>query len=345
MNTNTIACRIALRAGIAALGLSLITGAPLTHAADSVTLTQPVDSLSFFPVYVARAKGYFEEEGLEVNVKATAGGGPHLTAVFAGEAEFTASPGTYQINALNQDKKVIGVIDLLHRNIIGMVIHKEAAAKVGITADMPLMERVKRAKGLTVGVTRPGALTDDLARNIFERAGLKVPGDVRIIGVGGAGTQLPAFRNRKIDILTISTPHPERILSEGLGIWFVNWAAGEDPAIKDFMMSTLMTTPQLVKEKPELVQRMVRALRKSIQYINDTSVDQLTKDMTPFFGKRVEPAALRLSVQTVKGAVNPSGRMSEAAVATTFKLMKKPGKLESLKSLKLDDVWTGQFLK
>lgn len=342
---NTIACRMVLRAGIAALGLSLITGAPLTHAADSVTLTQPVDSLSFFPVYVARAKGYFEEEGLEVNVKATAGGGPHLTAVFAGEAEFTASPGTYQINALNQDKKVIGVIDLLHRNIIGMVIHKEAAAKVGITADMPLMERVKRAKGLTVGVTRPGALTDDLARNIFERAGLKVPGDVRIIGVGGAGTQLPAFRNRKIDILTISTPHPERILSEGLGIWFVNWAAGEDPAIKDFMMSTLMTTPQLVKEKPELVQRMVRALRKSIQYINDTSVDQLTKDMTPFFGKRVEPAALRLSVQTVKGAVNPSGRMSEAAVATTFKLMKKPGKLESLKSLKLDDVWTGQFLK
>jgi NitT/TauT family transport system substrate-binding protein len=341
----TIACHLALRAGIAALGLSLTAGAPLAHAADSVTLTQPVDSLSFFPVYVARAKGYFEQEGLEVNVKATAGGGPHLTAVFAGEAEFTASPGTYQINALNQGKKVIGVIDLLHRNIIGMVIHKEAAAKVGITAEMPLMERVKRAKGLTVGVTRPGALTDDLARNIFGRAGLKVPGDVRIIGVGGAGTQLPAFRNRKIDILTISTPHPERILSEGLGIWFVNWAAGEDPAIKDFMMSTLMTTPQLVKEKPELVQRMVRAIGKSIQYINDTSVDQLTQDMTPFFGKRVEPAALRLSVQTVKGAVNPTGRMSEAAVATTFKLMKKPGKLESLKSLKLGDVWTDQFLK
>jgi ABC-type nitrate/sulfonate/bicarbonate transport system substrate-binding protein len=125
----------------------------------------------------------------------------------------------------------------------------------------------------------------------------------------------------------------------------VNWAAGEDPAIKDFMMSALMVTPQLVKEKPELVARMVRAVRKSIQYINDTSVDQLTKDMTPFFGKGVGPAALRLSVQSVKGAVNPTGRMSEAAVATTFKLMKRPGKLENLKSLTLADVWTGQFLK
>jgi NitT/TauT family transport system substrate-binding protein len=337
--------RAALGAGIAALGLSLLTGAPAAHAAERVTLTQPVDSLSFFPIYVGRAKGFFEQEGLEVDVKATAGGGPHLTAVFAGEAEFTASPGTYQINALNQGKKVLGVIDLLHRNIIGMVIHKEAAAKAGITPDMPLMERVKRAKGLTVGITRPGALTDDLARNIFGRAGLEVPADVRIIGVGGAGTMLPAFRNRKIDILTISTPHPERILSEGLGFWFVNWAAGEDPAIKDFMMSALMTTPKLIKEKPELVQRMVRAVHKSINYINNTSVDQLTKDMTPYFGKSVEPAALRLSVETVKAAVNPSGKMSEEAVETTFKLMKQPGKLKTLDRLKLDDVWTGQFVK
>jgi NitT/TauT family transport system substrate-binding protein len=341
----TITRRMAFGAGIAALGLSILTGAPAAHAAEKVTLTQPVDSLSFFPIYVGRAKGYFEQEGLDLDVKATAGGGPHLTAVFAGEAEFTASPGTYQINALNSGNEVIGVVDLLHRNIIGMVIHKDAASKVGITPGMPLMERVKRAKGLTVGVTRPGALTDDLVRNLVARAGLKVPADVRIIGVGGAGTMLPAFRNRKIDVLTISTPHPERILSEGLGIWFVNWAAGEDPAIKDFMMSALMTTPKLIKEKPELVQKMARAVLKSIQYINDSSVDQLTKDMTPYFGKSVEPAALRISVETVKSAVNPTGKMTEEAVQTTFKLMKKPGKLKKLESLKLSDVWTDKFVQ
>lgn len=341
----TITREMTLVAVTAAIGLSLLVGGPAAVAAEKVTLTQPVDSLSFFPIYVARAKGFFDQEGLEVDVKATAGGGPHLTAVFAGQAEFTASPGTYQINALNEGKKTIGVVDLLHRNIIGMVIHKEAAAKVGITPGMPLMERVKRAKGLTVGVTRPGALTDVLARNVLGRAGLKVPADVRIIGAGGAGTMIPAFRNRKIDILTISTPHPERMLSEDLGIWFVNWSAGEDPEIKDFMMSTLMTTPELVKEKPELVQKMVRAVLKSIMYINDTSVDQLTKDMTPYFGKSVTPAALRLSVETVKAAVNPTGKMSEAAVQTTFNLMKQPGKLGNLSSLKLSDVWTDQFLK
>ncbi|MBI2178118.1 MAG: ABC transporter substrate-binding protein [Candidatus Tectomicrobia bacterium] len=330
---------------LAAMLFSLsVPGSP-SLAADKVTLTQPVDSLSFFPIYVGRAKGFFQKEGLELDVKATAGGGPHLTAVFAGKAEFTASPGTYQINALNEGKKVVGFVDLLHRNIIGMVIHKEAAAKVGIKPGMPLMERVKRAKGLTVGITRPGALTDDLARNIFARAGLKVPDDVRIISAGGAGTMLPALRNRKIDIITISTPHPETILSENIGMWFVNWAAGEDPAIKDFMMSTLMASPELIREKPDLVKRMTRAVMSSLKYINETSVDQLTKDMTPFFGKSVKPAALRISVETVKAAVNPTGKMSDAAVATTFKLMKKPGKLKNLQSLKRSDVWTDDLVK
>ena len=54
-----------------ALSLTLTSAAP---AADKVILTQPVDSLSFFPIYVGRIKGFFKEEGLELDVKATAGG-------------------------------------------------------------------------------------------------------------------------------------------------------------------------------------------------------------------------------------------------------------------------------
>ena len=325
-----------------ALSLTLTSAAP---AADKVILTQPVDSLSFFPIYVGRIKGFFKEEGLTLDVKATAGGGPHLTAVLAGKAEFTASPGTYQLNALNSGKRAIGFVDLLRRNIIGMVIHKDAAKKAGIKDGMPLMEKVKRAKGLKVGVTRPGALTDVLARNLLGRAMMKVPADVRILAVGGGGTMLPAFKNRKIDIFAISTPHPERMLSQGLGIWFVNWAAGEDKAIKEFMMTAVMATPKLMKERPRLVKRMARAVMKSQKYIQKTSIEQLTKDMTPFFGKRVTPEALRISVATVKGAVNPTGKMTDEAVQTTFNIMKSGGKLKNLKSVKRSDVWTDEFLK
>ena len=137
--------------------LALTSAAP---AADKVILTQPVDSLSFFPIYVGRIKGFFKEEGLTLDVKATAGGGPHLTAVLADKAEFTASPGTYQLNALNSGKRAIGFVDLLRRNIIGMVIHKDAAKKAGIKDGIPLMDKVKRAKGLKIGMMWPGEKRD-----------------------------------------------------------------------------------------------------------------------------------------------------------------------------------------
>ncbi|MFQ5692440.1 MAG: ABC transporter substrate-binding protein [Nitrospinota bacterium] len=329
---------------ISGLALSLLTAAAPATAAEKVILTQPVDSLSFFPIYVGRIKGFFESEGILLDVKATAGGGPHLTAVLAGKAEFTASPGTYQLNALNSGKKAVAFVDLLRRNIIGMLIHKEAAKKAGIKPGMPLMDRVRRAKGLKVGVTRPGALTDILVRNILARAGLKVPGDVRVLAVGGAATMRAALKNRRIDIMTISTPHPERVISEGWGMWFVNWAAGEDPAIKEFMMASLMATPKLLRERPNLIRIMTRATLRSLRYIRASSVARLTKDMEPFFGKRVSPAALRISIKTVKGAINPTGRMSTEAVRTTFQIMKKGGKLKNLKSIKQSDVWTGKFL-
>lgn len=342
MNRNSLGLVLSL---FSLMLMSAVVDSSPARAADKVILTQPVDSLSFFPIYVGRSKGYFKEEGLELDVKATAGGGPHLTAVLSGKADFTASPGTYQLNALNQKKKLVAFVDLLRRNIIGMLIHKDAAKEAGITADMPLMEKLKRAKGLKVGITRPGALTDVLVRNILGRAGLKVPDDVRILAVGGAGTMLPAFKNRKIDILTISTPHPERMISEGIGFWFVNWAGGEDKAINEFMMASVMATPKLLEERPQLAEKMTRAVLKSLKYIQDNSVDQLTKDMTPFFGQRVTPEALRVSVATVKGAINPTGKMSDEAINTTFKIMKSGGKLKDLEAVERADVWSDNFVK
>ena len=279
-------------------------------------------------------------------MKATAGGGPHLTAVLAGKAEFTASRGTYQLNALNSGKRAIGFVDLLRRNIIGMVIHKDAAKKAGIKDGMPLMEKVKRAKGLKVGVTRPGALTDVLARNLLGRAMMKVPADVRILAVGGRRTMLPAFKNRKIDIFTISTPHPERMLSQGLGIWFVNWAGRRGQGHQGVHDDGRHGHAQAHEGAPSPRQADGRA-RHEVPEIHPENVHRAAHQGhdAVFRQGASTPEALRISVATVKGAVNPTGKMTDEAVQTTFNIMKSGGKLKNLKSVKRSDVWTDEFLK
>ncbi len=50
------------------------------QAQTKIKLTQPVDSLTFFPVYVGRNQGFFKAEGIDLKVIATAGGGPRPLA-------------------------------------------------------------------------------------------------------------------------------------------------------------------------------------------------------------------------------------------------------------------------
>ncbi len=311
-------------------------------AVEEIILTQPVDSLSFFPVYVARTLGYFMDEGINLRVLSSAGGGPHIQAVLAGKAQFTASPGTYQLNALKEGHKLIGVINLLNRNIIGVVIHREVATRLGITEDTPLEEKIKKLRGLTLGMTRPGALTDNVARQLVRMAGYEPGKDVRILGVGGGATIVPALENRKIDVMFISTPHPERAIGEGFGIWFVNNAKGENPRLREFMMASLMATPDYIEENPEVVRKMVRALKRSLTYIHSHSVDDVVKTVEPFFGDRVKPGLLRSAVETVKAACVVDGFMSEEAVRATVRLLRESGK--DIPDYAVKDVFTDRFL-
>ncbi len=313
------------------------------RALEEIVITQPVDSLSFFPVYVARSLKYFEDEGLSVRVLSSAGGGPHLQAVLAGKAQFTASPGTYQLNALKEGQKLVGVIDLLNRCIIGVVINKDVAQRIGITESTPFDEKIKRLKGLNLGITRPGALTDNVARHLVKMAGYQPDKDVRILGVGGATSIVPALENRKIDVMFISTPHPERAIGGGFGMWLVNNAKGENPRLREFMMAELMTTPEYIAQHPQTVQKVVRAMKRSLDYIHGHSIDEIVKTVEPFFGARVKPDLLKASVETVKAATVRDGYLTEDEVVTTVQLLRESGK--EMPSFTVKDVFTDRFLK
>lgn len=312
------------------------------RALEEVIITQPVDSLSFFPVYVARTLKYFEAEGLSPRVLSTSGGGPHLQAVLSGKAQFTASPGNYQLNALKSGQKLVGVVDLLNRCIIGVVMNKDTAKRVGLRDSMSFEQKIKLLKGLTLGITRPGALTDSMARQLLLMAGYKVGKDARILGVGGASTIVPALENHKIDVMFISTPHPERAIGGGFGVWLVNNAKGENPRLREFMMAELMTTPEYIESHAQTVQKVVRVMKRSLDYIHSHSTEDIVKTVEPFFGKRVKPPLLKASVETVKPATSRDGRLTEDELAATVRLLRESGR--DIPDLKLKDVFTDRFL-
>jgi hypothetical protein len=92
------------------------------------------------------------------------------------------------------------------RSSIGVVLSKAAAASTDLKPDSPLAARAAALKGLKLGMTRLGSLTDEGIRHLMQLGGLK-EGDVQIVAIGSPSTLLAALERKEVDGFAISIPH------------------------------------------------------------------------------------------------------------------------------------------
>ena len=115
------------------LGMTtLAVAAPAIVRAQDLTkvkITQPSESLSYMPIYVGRARDYFKEAGIDLQLVVTRGDGPDVQALMAKEVEFVATPPHHLYTLYLQNRKLLGVCGILGRCGINMVIGKEEAAE------------------------------------------------------------------------------------------------------------------------------------------------------------------------------------------------------------------------
>ena len=120
-------------------------GAPAIVRAQGLTkikITQPAESLSYMPIYVGRAKDYFKEAGIELELVVTRGDGPDVQALMAKEVEFVATPPHHLYNLYLQNQKLLGICGVLGRCGINMVVSKAAAAERNVTEDSPFDKKL-----------------------------------------------------------------------------------------------------------------------------------------------------------------------------------------------------------
>ena len=297
------------------------------QAPRKVRLTIPVVALSMTPVYLAQAKGFFAEEGLEVAITQTSGGGPDIRALIAGEVDFSFTTGDNVILAAQEGKPLFMVMSGLNRLFINWAMHKETAKAKGITESTPLQEKLKALKGLTVGVTNLAALTGHLASFVIRKAGYTPQEDVKIIAIGAGPTWLAALENRKVDLALTAPPVPETAIQRGHAIMFINNAKGEDPSISEFLMENLVARPETLKKDPDLVRKMVRALFKANKWALSSTPEQVAEALKPTFAK-TDPAIHLEGVKAMLPALSRDGRTTEKSVQATQDILEAAGLLK-----------------
>jgi NitT/TauT family transport system substrate-binding protein len=311
------------------------------QAPRKVKMTIPVIAHSMTPVFLAQNKGFFTDEKLEVDITSTGGGGPDIRALIAGDVEFSFTTGDNVILAQQEGKKLLMVMSGLHRLFINWAMHKDVAKTKGVTESMPLADKIKALKGLTVGVTNPGALTAHLAAFVIRKAGYNPQQDVNIIPIGSGPTWLAALENRKVDVALTAPPVPETAIGRGFAIMLINNAKGEDPSIPEFLMENLIIRPETATKDPDLVRRMVRALTKANKWALQSTPEQVADGLKPSMAT-IAPDLLLSGVKSVLPALSTDGRTSERSAQITQDVLEQAGILK--KRVPYAEIVTNDFL-
>lgn len=140
--------------------------------------------IALLAMNVARTKGFFKEEGLELDATDLGSGAKGLQALVAGNVDMVA--GVYEHTIRMHAKNVDIRSFVLHSIAPGIV--------VAVTKSFaPKFQSIKDLKGAKIGVSAPGSATHLLLNQLLVQHGLS-PTDVSVIGIGNTTGAIAAVR-------------------------------------------------------------------------------------------------------------------------------------------------------
>src|SRR5262245_8899222 len=291
---------LALLAGV---GCSTAPAAPAQAPAGQgapagltkLRVTQSVaDSVAFIPIYVARYFNYFGDENLAVDVITTAGGGPDVAALVAGEAQFTAAGPINQLALLQEGKKTLSVASFGDRLTVNLVMHKDVYARNGLSASSTAEQKLAALKGTKVAISRRGALTDMVIRMYVMRAGLDPDKDLTIVATGAGQPQIAALEQGQVDVAAATTPTAESLVDRGVGVMLFYNTGGEDPSLQPFTGYSILIREDYAKQQPDIVRAFVRSIVKANQWVRDHTSEE-SAEVMQFYLPTLETADLAKS--------------------------------------------------
>lgn len=245
---------------ILVLCLALLPSLGLASGLKKMVITEPVHLIGYLPLYVACHAGFFEEEGLSVEV-VQATGGAHVTAVVSGDAWGVI--GGIDSNALannGSSDPILGIVNCVNRANVYLFAAKGTAPASDSDEDMKAF-----LQGKTIIAGRYGGSPNLLTRYLLINLGLDPDKDVTLIENADASTVNAMIQHGQGHIGNGGEPQ----ISDGVtaGIW-------EEPFVKfpdlgDYSYSVLGVKQSTIENDPETCQKFVNAMLKALKAVQE----------------------------------------------------------------------------
>ena len=272
--------------------------------------------LYYLPLTIAERRGYFKEQGLNVEINDFGGGSQSLQALVGGSVDVVAGAYEHTIRMQARGQDIRAVVELGRFPGIVLGVRSSLADKVKKPGDL---------KGMKIGVTAPGSSTNFFANFLLGRDGVQ-PEDVAFIGVGGGASAVAAMRQGNIDAISHLEPVITRLeldkaitvladsrSEEGTKAIF----GGSNPAAVCYLRQ------DFADKNPNTTQAIVNAFYKTLKWLESASPDDVAASVPEeyYLGDKalyIEAVKKSLPMYSRTGVIPPAGMNSARDMLVPF---------------------------
>ena len=269
--------------------LSLLIGVSPTWAQlKKVRFSTTGISISELPFKVAQLKGFWREEGLDVEAILIRGA-VGMQALLGGSVDYTSASGSTIAAAV--------------RGLPVKLVFISSSKPQFELMSQPQIKSVQELKGKIVGISSRGGSNDLMLQMILQKNGLTPNKDVTTIIVGAQEESVIALRTGRIAAALITPPRNFMLQRDGF-----NRIAYSGDYMATYANGGIGITDEKIKSNPSEVLAFVRGTIKALQY-SMKNRPEITKIMPGYLGIK-DPALveqlydLYLTRQSVDGSVD-----------------------------------------
>ncbi|MFH8788812.1 ABC transporter substrate-binding protein [Streptomyces roseoverticillatus] len=296
-----------------------------------------LDKVIYLPAVLTQRLGYFQEEGVTVDLLTEPAGVQATTALVSGEVQGVVGFYDHTLDLQVKGKQVESVVQLAQTPGEVEVVSKKAAGELASPKDF---------KGKKLGVTGLGSSTDFLTKYLAVKNGVKVS-DFTPVAVGAGQTFISALQQGSIDGGMTTDPTVAQILAKDAGKVLVDMRTpeGSRAALGGlYPASSLYMNTSWVNDHKEVVQKLANAFVKTLGWMSEHTPEEIAAKMPDDYAK----AGKDLYVQAIKNTLpmfTKDGVMPEDGPRTVHEVLKSFN--PDLKGAKVDlqKTYTTEFVK
>ena len=286
---------------LAAVWIAFLASTSLAQEKIKFPVSASSKTLGYSPLWVAWRQGFFEKNGLDVQVVLVSGADKSVMALVGGSTYSAAGAADAMISVVDKGLDLVavgGVINGLTHMILG-------AKKFKSYEDL---------RGATIGSSGLTSGTAFVLRKVLKAKGLEFPRDYKLLNVGGSGPALAALASGGIDAAIVAIPLSYEAPELGLNV-----IGKVNEVIPDYQLTVLTFKRSWAEKNRPIMVRYMKSMVQAMRWLYDNkeaAVDFLSKEM------KLKPQHARQGWEyyTENKIWNPNGEINVEGMKTVIQI-------------------------